>query len=63
MSERQSLYPVFSYGLPYGLADQPILIDGMKLEFDEKVALYPAAVEVTQDDAGGSQIRRQSSTQ
>jgi hypothetical protein len=58
MSERQSLFPVLSPGMSRQLADEPVGIDGMKLEFDEKVALYPATVEVMQDHASDKRINR-----
>ncbi len=61
MNARQSIFPLLPEGLHYGLSDEPVLIDGMKLEFDEKVALYPAAVEVS-DDSSAARIERKSTS-
>jgi hypothetical protein len=63
MRARQSVFPSVSRSVIRAFSDEPVLIDGMKLEFDEKVALYPASVEVTDDGASDSpRIRRESRT-
>jgi len=50
---RTNIYPVAatSTATARTLSDEPIRIDGMKLVFDEKVALYPAKLRV--DDEHG----------
>ena len=45
---------VFPVGAPHDLAaamaDEPILIDGMKVVFDVKVALYPVSLKNPEPD-------------
>jgi len=52
---RTNLFPV-SMGRVTSkmLSDEPIRIDGMKLVFDQKVALYPAKLRVEDKDNGES---------
>jgi hypothetical protein len=40
-ADQMSVYPIIPRELAHTLADDPILIDGMKVLFDVKVALYP----------------------
>jgi hypothetical protein len=43
----QTVFPLLSRHVATAFAETaPILIDGMKVQFDEKVALYPARVEL-----------------
>lgn len=58
-ANRQNLFPLLSNELARSFSDEPILIDGMKLQFDEKVALYPVTVEVQKHD--GDKQRRSKS--
>jgi hypothetical protein len=53
--DTQFAFPRVPDGLSFSLADQPILIDGMKVLFDQKVALFPVTVkpEQKQPDAAG----------
>jgi hypothetical protein len=49
--ERHSLFPMdLPARLAGSFADQPIQINGMEVEFDEKVALFPVQVEVEKVD-------------
>ena len=54
-AQRQNLYPVHASSLVAAFAEEPVEIDGMKVEFDEKVSLLPVSVEVVdaRDSAGG----------
>ncbi len=48
---RRSLFPTnLPRRLAGAFADQPIQINGMEVEFDEKVALFPVQVEVEKRD-------------
>jgi hypothetical protein len=38
------------------LTDEPIRIDGMKMTFDQKVALYPAKLKVEDGNNGESDL-------
>lgn len=45
--QRCSLFPArLPRGFSRGLEEQPIEINGMRVEFDEKIALFPVEVEV-----------------
>lgn len=41
----ETVYPVLPESFAHALADEPILIDGMKVLFDVRVALYPVTVQ------------------
>lgn len=60
---RTNLYPaaVTSAVTARMLSDEPIRIDGMKLVFDEKVALYPAKLRVEDDNGESNRKRRRPS--
>ena len=52
---RTNLFPVLMGRVTSKmLSDEPIRIDGMKLVFDQKVALYPAKLRVEDKDNGES---------
>jgi hypothetical protein len=58
---RQSKFPVLQQGVVSALSEEPITIDGMKLVFDQKVALFPADIEVKEGNGrtnGRSSNRR-----
>lgn len=40
-SEQTTVFPTTLSTFSLSLAEEPVLIDGMKVLFDEKVALYP----------------------
>jgi hypothetical protein len=42
--ETQFSFPTLPHGIAPALADEPILIDGLKVLFDQKVALFPVTV-------------------
>ena len=44
MSERQRIFPAIPAGAR-AFGDEPVLLDGMKVVFDQKVALYPVTLE------------------
>lgn len=48
MSSRaqHATFPLFHPGLVPSLSDEPVLIEGMKVLFDEKVGLYPVRLDV-----------------
>lgn len=56
---RTNIYPVAATAVATArmFSDEPIRIDGMKLVFDEKVALYPAKLRV-EDENGESRPKR-----
>jgi hypothetical protein len=60
---RTNIYPVeaTSAATARMLSDEPIQIDGMKLVFDDKVALYPAKLRVEDDNGESSRKRRRPS--
>ena len=45
MNERQTLFPASQPGFNYALTDEPILLNGMKVIFDQQVAVYPVTLE------------------
>lgn len=45
------VYPIIPHELAHTLADEPILIDGMKVLFDVKVALYPVNLVPQRDES------------
>ena len=49
MSDRRTLFPSQPGGLSLSLSDDPVLIDGMKVAFDTKVALYPVTLKPGDD--------------
>jgi hypothetical protein len=44
-SAAETVYPVLPESFAHAMADEPILIDGMKVLFDLRVALYPVTVQ------------------
>ncbi len=46
---RHQLFPIMPRGHARAFENQPIQIDGMEVQFDEKVALFPVHVEVIKD--------------
>jgi hypothetical protein len=57
MTQRQTIYPALEADVIRAFADQPVVLDGMNVVFDEKVGLYPARVELTEDPADGPRAR------
>jgi hypothetical protein len=57
---RQRMYPLEATRSPRALSEEPIRIDGMKLQFDEKVALY--AVKLELEDRHGQKARARASS-
>ena len=49
----QRRFPVQPTGFATALDDEPVLLDGLKVVFDEKVALVPVTLE-SADDAEAS---------
>lgn len=45
MVVQQSLFPHAKQGLSKMASDAPVLLNGMRVLFDEKVALYPVELE------------------
>lgn len=48
--KRQNQFPVLPPGFAHGLAEEPILLDGMKVLFDLRVGLYPVQLEKVDDE-------------
>ena len=57
MKQRQTVFPDVPRELIRSFAEEAVLIDGLKVVFDDKVGLYPAAVDVTDDGANGPAVR------
>ena len=57
---QHATFPLFHPGLVPALSDEPVLIEGMKVLFDEKVGLYPVRLDVKKrkKDTNGSGARR-----
>lgn len=45
MNRLHAHFPSPPGGLAHALADEPVLIDGMKVLFDTKVALFPVTLD------------------
>ncbi len=45
MATRQTLFPHTSLGFARAASDEPVLLNGMRVLFDDKVALYPVELE------------------
>lgn len=58
MSERQTIYPSLEASVIRAFADQPVVLDGMNVVFDDKVGLYPARVELTEEPVDGARPPR-----
>jgi hypothetical protein len=43
-------FPLLPVGFAFGLAEEPILLDGMKVLFDQRVGLYPVNLEKVEDE-------------
>ena len=41
MNQRQSEFPSHQSGLNYAFSDEPILLNGMKVIFDQPTSVYP----------------------
>jgi hypothetical protein len=52
----QTVFPILPAGLHRALQDQPVLLEGMEVEFDQRVALTPVALE-SRDEADGRPVR------
>jgi hypothetical protein len=50
MITRQTLFPHTKQGFARAASDTPVLLNGMRVLFDDKVALYP--VELEPDSSG-----------
>jgi hypothetical protein len=53
---RQTVFPILPAGLHRALEDAPVLLDGMEVVFDQRVALTPVALE-SRDEADGRTAR------
>ena len=62
MTERQTIYPALEASVIRAFADQPVVLDGMNVVFDEKVGLYPARVELTEEPIDGARPKRDAPT-
>ena len=51
-SLRHPIFPVSVEGMVHSLSEEPILIDGMKLQFDKPVALMPVDVDIRKKRRG-----------
>jgi hypothetical protein len=58
MNPRQNLYPILDSSLATPLADQPIQINGMTVEFDQQVSLFPVEVVVQKLKHGYRALQR-----
>ncbi|MBC8137111.1 MAG: hypothetical protein H8F28_14625 [Fibrella sp.] len=45
MANKQVLFPHASRGFARAASDEPVLLNGMRVLFDDKVALYPVELE------------------
>jgi hypothetical protein len=54
MTQRQTIFPAMEASVIRAFADQPVVLDGMNVVFDEKVGLYPARVELTEEPIDGT---------
>ncbi|MBI1240817.1 MAG: hypothetical protein GC195_04375 [Nostoc sp. RI_552] len=45
MNQRQSQFPNHQSGLNYAFSDEPILLNGMKVIFDQSASVYPVSLE------------------
>ena len=45
MANGQTLFPHTKRGFARAASDEPVLLNGMRVLFDEKVALYPVELE------------------
>lgn len=54
MSERHNVFPMARSGFAFGLEDAPVMLDGMKVLFDEKVGLYPVDLQRDEDVNNGT---------
>jgi len=50
---RQTLFPHPKRGFSRAASDAPVLLNGMRVLFDEKVALYPVELEPAQAPPAG----------
>ena len=57
MTQRQTIYPALEASVIRAFAEQPVVLDGMNVVFDEKVGLYPARVELTDEPVDGARAR------
>lgn len=48
--KRQTVFPSLPAGFAFGLAEEPVLLDGMKVLFDQRVGLFPVNLEKVEDD-------------
>jgi hypothetical protein len=49
--QRMTAFPLAAPGLVGALSEEePVTVDGMRVVFDEKVALYPVTLEPARDD-------------
>jgi hypothetical protein len=46
---RRTRFPHAAAGVAAALADEPVLLDGLRVVFDEKVALVPVTLEEPRD--------------
>lgn len=52
-SEQLTTFPSHAPGVATALGDEPILIDGLRVLFDQKVALVPVSLERGDDEEEG----------
>ena len=58
MTEPRTRFPSRPGDLTLTLSDEPVLIDGMKVLFDTKVALYPVTLKPGADPEGAERDER-----
>ena len=64
MSARRTVFPIAPGGLALPFEELPVTIDGMKVQFDVKVAVFPVELEESSEASvqrprpGGSGRRR-----
>lgn len=55
---RQTLFPSFELSVELGATQEPLLLDGMEVLFDQTVGLYPVTLEPTEPEAADAPGRR-----
>lgn len=58
MSQRQTLFPSFELSVELGSSQEPLLLDGMEVLFDQTVGLYPVNLEPTEPEDADATRRR-----
>ncbi|HEX8433348.1 MAG TPA: hypothetical protein VF625_18810 [Longimicrobium sp.] len=56
-SQPQRVFPILPAGLARALEEEPVLIDGQAVTFDQKVTLVPAELRPRRNDGGAGRVR------